>query len=58
MRLAFSTLSCPTWTLEQIVQAALDWGYAGVEVRGLGPHVENPLPSPIGCSVPMFVMSM
>lgn len=40
MKLAFSTLGCPAWTLEQIVRAAVDYGYAGVEIRGLLEHVD------------------
>lgn len=33
MRLAFSTLGCPTWTVEQAVEAAVAYGYAGIEWR-------------------------
>jgi len=40
MRLAFSTLSCPAWTLEQIVRAAVDYGYTGVELRGIASHAD------------------
>jgi sugar phosphate isomerase/epimerase len=35
MKLAFSTLGCPDWSLEQVFQAALRFGYAGVELRCL-----------------------
>lgn len=40
MRLAFSTLSCPAWTLEQILRAAVEYGYSGIELRGLGAHID------------------
>ena len=40
MRLAFSSLSCPAWTLEQIVRAAIENRYDGVELRGLGSHID------------------
>lgn len=33
--LAFSTLGCPDWTLEQITAFAVQHGYKGIEVRGL-----------------------
>lgn len=33
MRLAFSTLACPGWTLDQVVEAAHGYGYAGIELR-------------------------
>ncbi|MEJ1240258.1 sugar phosphate isomerase/epimerase family protein [Chryseolinea sp. T2] len=34
-RLSFSTLGCPKWTLEQVIQTASVNGYQGVEFRGL-----------------------
>jgi sugar phosphate isomerase/epimerase len=40
MQLAFSTLSCPAWTLDQIVRAGVEYGYAGVELRGIGANVD------------------
>jgi sugar phosphate isomerase/epimerase len=40
MQLTFSTLSCPAWTLDQILHAAEGNGYAGVEIRGLQEHVD------------------
>lgn len=36
MKLAFSTLGCPDWSVEQVVRAAADLGYDGVEIRGFG----------------------
>ncbi len=36
IRLAFSTVACPHWTLEEVVQRAAEWGYEGVELRSLG----------------------
>ena len=36
MRLAFSTLGCPTWELAQIGEAARSLGYDGIELRAVG----------------------
>jgi sugar phosphate isomerase/epimerase len=36
MKLAFSTLGCPHWELEQVAQAARAYGYQAVELRALG----------------------
>ena len=36
MRLAFSTLGCPNWELEQIAAAARSLGYDGIELRAVG----------------------
>ena len=35
MKLAFSTLGCPRWSLDQIAQAAESYGFQGIEVRGV-----------------------
>ncbi|MGH7896940.1 MAG: sugar phosphate isomerase/epimerase family protein [Candidatus Binatia bacterium] len=40
MKLAFSTLGCPRWSLEQVIRAALRFGYAGVELRCLDGEVD------------------
>jgi len=34
MKLAFTTLGCPGWNLEEIVAKALKYGYSGVDFRG------------------------
>jgi len=34
MKLSFSTLGCPDWTLEQILETA-QWGYDSVSLRGI-----------------------
>jgi sugar phosphate isomerase/epimerase len=36
MKLAFSTLGCPRWELEEVARAAREYGYAGLELRALG----------------------
>lgn len=36
IQLAFSTVACPQWTLEQVAQQAVAFGYTGVELRTLG----------------------
>ena len=35
MKLAFSTLGCPGWMWRDILSAAADLGYDGIEMRGL-----------------------
>src|SRR5260370_25909231 len=34
-RLAFTTLACPDWSWEQAVQRAVEYGYQGLELRGV-----------------------
>ncbi|QHW31429.1 sugar phosphate isomerase/epimerase [Paenibacillus rhizovicinus] len=36
MKLAFSTLACPDWSWERILQEASALGYDGIEIRGIG----------------------
>ena len=33
MKLSFSTLACPDWTLPRIIEAAVSYGYEGIELR-------------------------
>jgi sugar phosphate isomerase/epimerase len=40
MKLAFSTLVCPDWTLEQIGQVAAEEGIGGVDFRGLQEEID------------------
>src|SRR4051812_28206687 len=40
LKLAFSTLGCPQWSLAQIAQAATDYGYKGIELRALGGELD------------------
>lgn len=42
MKLAFSTLGCPDWTLPDIISAASDLGFDGVEMRGVGSEIYMP----------------
>lgn len=42
MRLAFSTLSCPDWTWERIVNEAVRLGYDGIEIRGVEGEMYTP----------------
>ena len=37
IKLAYSTVACPDWTLEQAAQRAKEFGYDGIELRTLGP---------------------
>jgi sugar phosphate isomerase/epimerase len=39
MKLAFSTLGCPEWTLEQTVAAARNLNYQAIELRALGGQI-------------------
>lgn len=43
MQYAFSTLSCPAWSIEQVVAAARTTGYDGVELRLLDGEVIDPV---------------
>ena len=36
LRLAFSTVACPDWTMQQVAERAAEYGYEGVELRTLG----------------------
>src|SRR5215467_1275972 len=40
MKLAFSTLGCPNWELDQIVETAKRLGYDGVELRAIGGNLD------------------
>jgi fatty-acyl-CoA synthase len=40
MKLAFSTLGCPQWSLEKVIRAAGVYGFQGIEVRGLGEDLD------------------
>ena len=40
MKLSFTTLGCPDWTLRQIVENAAQMGYAGVDFRGLQDEID------------------
>lgn len=42
MKLAFSTLGCPDWELEEVARAAREYGYEGVELRALGGGLDLP----------------
>ena len=42
MRLAFTTLACPTWSFEQVADAARDYGYEGLELRLLDGELVTP----------------
>ena len=45
--LAFSTLACPTWALDRIVQAAQQFGYQALELRGLQDEMDLPRATPL-----------
>jgi len=36
MKLSFSTVGCPDWMLNEVIAAAKDFGYDGIELRGIG----------------------
>lgn len=35
MQISFSTLGCPDWTLDEVISRAVEYGYDGVDFRGL-----------------------
>jgi sugar phosphate isomerase/epimerase len=43
MKIGFSTLACPSWDLNKIVEQASTMGYHGVEIRGLEGELHLPL---------------
>src|SRR5260370_26917523 len=52
--LAFTTLACPDWSWEQAIQRAVEYGYQGLELRGVegemdltkaAPFTASPLPA-------------
>lgn len=45
--LAFSTLACPDWPLARILQAAQEYGYDAIELRGLQDEIDLPLAPPL-----------
>ncbi len=49
MKLAFSTLGCPGWSFEQIIETAASCGYQGIELRGIQNGME---PGDIVCLRP------
>ena len=44
--IAFSTLACPNWTVQEVIERASKFGYDGIEWRG-GPqgHVQPSMPA-------------
>lgn len=40
MKIAFSTLSCPRWDLQTVLERAAEYGYDGVDFRGLGEQMD------------------
>lgn len=41
MKLSFSTLGCPEWTFDQVLSGAKRFGMDGIEIRGIGPALDN-----------------
>jgi len=47
VKLAFSTLACPRWSLDQVVTGARRYGYEGVELRLIdGELIDGAMPAP------------
>ncbi len=42
LKFAYSTLACPSWTFDEILAAAKDFGYDGIEIRGIENEVYVP----------------
>lgn len=43
MKIGFSSAVCPAWDLETMVRNAAQWGYNGIELRGLQGELRLPL---------------
>lgn len=43
MKIGFSTIACPSWDLQTVVQKAAEFGFDGVEVRALKGELHLPL---------------
>ncbi len=43
MKIAFSNLACPQWTIQETIENALHMGYNGIELRLLGGRVIDPV---------------
>jgi sugar phosphate isomerase/epimerase len=46
MKLAFTTLSCPDWTFDKILDEASRLGYDGIEIRGIEGEMHLPRARP------------
>ncbi len=42
MKLCFSTLGCPGWNFSEVFVTAGDFGYQGIEIRGIGEELYAP----------------
>ena len=40
MKLSFSTLGCPEWSIDDIVANAVGFGFSGVGIRGIGGEMD------------------
>ena len=40
MKISFTTLGCPEWDLQTIIARAREYGYDGVDFRGLGAEMD------------------
>ena len=40
MKLSFSTLGCPAWSLDQIIRRAAEYGFDGIAFRGLNGELD------------------
>ena len=43
MKLAFSSVACPAWNLATMVEKAKEYGYQGIELRGLEGQMHLPI---------------
>lgn len=42
MKIAFSTIACPTWDFDEIFSTAADFGFDGIEIRGISSEMYAP----------------
>jgi sugar phosphate isomerase/epimerase len=40
MRLSFTTLGCPAWGLDKIIERGAEYGFDGVDFRGIGEQID------------------
>jgi len=45
-RLAFTTLACPAWSWDEVLDRAVEYGYEGVELRGVEGEMDLPRARP------------
>ncbi|MCG8406057.1 MAG: sugar phosphate isomerase/epimerase [Phycisphaerales bacterium] len=58
MKLAFSSVGCPAWDLATMVEKAKEYGYQGIELRGLEGQMHLPLAPQLASNPAKIAMLM